>query len=121
MRPRSRGTHHFQTQLTSDVLRLEVEIVNDLHVIRHKPDRRHHDFFHARTCQRPEVIANVRSKPWLRRRTTATLINELPVVEIQLARNQTSGLSELHRVVAICCHRLRNAVRSKNEMCMADL
>src|ERR1051326_8191427 len=95
MRARSRRAHHFKTQLASDVLRLEIEIVNDLHVIRHKPDGRNYQFFHTFPRQRPQVIQNIRSKPRLHLRTTATLINELPVIYIQLVRNQTASLSKL--------------------------
>src|ERR1043165_7081095 len=67
------------------------------------------------------MFGNIRSQPRLHRRTTATLINELPVLNAKLTRDQTTSLGKLQRVVAVRRYRLRNAVRSKAKLRLPTL
>src|ERR1044071_284942 len=61
-----------------------------------------------------EMLVNVWTKPRLRRRATATLIDKLPAVDSECVGNQTSRLRQLRSVVTVHRHRFGNAVRGEN-------
>src|SRR5687767_12178979 len=116
MRARRRRANKIDTQLLRELPRLDVEIVNDLHVIGNKTNRRDNDIRQSLTVKLSQVVAYVRTEPRLRRRSAATLINDLPVVVPKLFGNQTCRFVELRSVITIRSHRFRNAVRGEREM-----
>ena len=51
MRSRSARPHHLYPNVVSHPFRFDIEILNDLHVIRNKTDRRDHDIRYANAPQ----------------------------------------------------------------------
>src|SRR3569832_441042 len=84
MRTRRLGAHHLHSNLVRHSSRLDIEIVNNLHMVRNKPDRRDHDTRHTLITQRPQMFTNIRSKPRLHRRSTTTQKAKMPVVARKL-------------------------------------
>src|SRR6185503_4044163 len=116
MRSGGRGAYEFHPQSACELLRFDIEIVNDLHVVRNKTNRRDDDVPNALIVKLFQMVANVGTEPRLRRRTTAALVDNLPVLNIQRLRNQPCGFVELSGIVAVRLHRRGNAVRGEGEM-----
>ena len=95
--------------------RIVVEVPNDLHVVRHEADGRHHDVLGADLRQGVQVLDDVGSEPRNLRRAASTLIDQLPSVVSRPLRDEPRGLFELLYVVAGRCHGIGNAVRSKRD------
>ena len=114
MRAGGRRANKVHSHLLRELLGFDVEIVNHLHVIRNKTDRRDNDIPHA--FQLFKVVANIWTEPWLRRRTAAALINNFPVLDAECLGDQSPRFLELDCVVALCRHRFRNGVRSESQM-----
>ena len=59
MSARGRGAHHRDAEFTRDILRFEVEVVNDLHVVGHKTDRRDDDVLDAFSAEFAQLVVDV--------------------------------------------------------------
>lgn len=74
------GPAHRQAQLRRLGRGLGVEVIEDLHVVRHEPDGRHHDGGHALAVQLLQVVADVGLQPWDVRGAGAGLVDQPPRV-----------------------------------------
>ena len=79
MSPHGCGANHVDAKFFALVLSLSIQIVQDLHVIRHETDRHHHNVVYVGLLlQVAQVITNVRLKPRLAGRPGAALVDQLP-------------------------------------------
>jgi len=54
-------THHFHTERTRQFASFVIEIVQDLHVIRHESERRDDHVLHAIAIEPAEIVEDIRA------------------------------------------------------------
>jgi len=87
------GAHHADAQRRTQVLRLNVQVVEHFEVIGKESDGHEHDVLKAaRPVQLPNRIAHVRLEPRLVRWPAPALIDQSGVRVLQPLRDQTTGL-----------------------------
>ena len=89
---------------------LDVEVVNDLHVVAGEADRDHDD----RASRRgPDRVAYVGTEPRRARAPRAALPHELPRLDAGALGREPGGLGDMVHVGAVLCHRHGDAVRTE--------
>ena len=113
-----------QTQRVGGLGRLDVQVVPDLHVVGHEPDRDHHHGLRPGLGQLTQVVADVGFEPRLGGRTAPALVGQRPRVRAIAGPfgHQAGGLGQLGYIAvgapgpAGLRHRDRDAVRREHQV-----
>jgi hypothetical protein len=115
MRASSGGAHHPDTELLRERLRLMIQIIENLQMVRNESERNYHYVFDSFAVKLAQVIENVGFEPGLRRWAAAALIHQVPSGESSTFRHQARGFAQLLFVVTGLRHGTGNAVRGGDE------
>ena len=97
-----RGADEIQAQLATLVLRLDVDVVQNLEMIGEKSNRQDGDVPNTRCRQSSQMVADVRFEPWITGPAAATLINEGPTLQrnVQTLADEAATFVQLIGVAA---------------------
>ncbi len=116
------GAHHGDVVFITECLGLVIEIPHHLHVVGDKSDGRDDQPLGTDLRQRLDVIENVRLEPRNLGGTAPALIDQLPLADANLLRDEFGDLVELFFVVARLRHDDWDRVGGECDAClMADL
>ena len=98
------------------VARLDVEVVEHLHMVGDEADRRDDDVARRRGAAARQVVDDVGLEPRHVRRPAAALVDELPVGAADAPRRRGGRLLQLIHVSACASHRERDRVRREGKV-----
>ena len=99
----------------SEVLRLDIEIIQNLHVVGDKADRSNDDRRVPRVCESLCDVSDVGFEPRIAGPAAPALIREAPVRTIEASRDQSCGFFQLSLVWRLRGHRTGHTVRAEND------
>ena len=109
------GPDDGEADLPRDLHCLVIEVVQDLDVIADEADRAEHCRLEPVPARVAQVVADIRFQPGVFRPSASALIHERPVGTTEAIGHQPGGRHQLLAIRVRVGHRLRDAVRRKDD------
>ena len=109
-------TNHRQADVAADLRGFVIEVVQHLDVIAHETNRHEHHGGHAASARFANVVADIRTQPWILGTAATALEHHRPVAHGGRIGNESRRFDDLPVVACRAAHRKRHAVRGEDHL-----